>query len=392
MRTVSPLPLGVDLEEGWPPMARNVFAFIAPLMLAPALFGCSASAPIMTPPLSPEALAAVVHNPTVPREALARAVDALFTDPAAQETRAVIVIQDGRVLAQRYAPGYHENTRFVSWSMAKSVTGVMIGMLISDGRLRLDEPAPIPAWQRPGDPRGEITLRQLLQMRSGLRHGEAVLPPFQSDEVRMLFLDGRDAMARYAEDQPLQFEPGQKWVYSSATSVILADLAARVLSPAPDPESRRHAVADYLRTRLFEPVGMHSMLPEFDASGTLIGGSLIHGTARDWARFGEFMRNRGAVSGAQLLPRQWIDFMVTPSLREAQYGAQIWLNRTPTTGKPALFPDRGPRDLFACLGHLGQYVLVSPSRRLVVVRLGKTQEDKLDPVTSRLGELVSLFK
>lgn len=373
-------------------MARNVFAFIAPLMLAPALFGCSASAPITTPPLSPEALAAVVHNPTVPREALARAVDALFTDPAAQETRAVIVIQDGRVLAHRYAPGYHENTRFVSWSMAKSVTGVMIGMLISDGRLRLDEPAPIPAWQRPGDPRGEITLRQLLQMRSGLRHGEAVLPPFQSDEVRMLFLDGRDAMARYAEDQPLQFEPGQKWVYSSATSVILADLAARVLSPAPDPESRRHAVADYLRTRLFEPVGMHSMLPEFDASGTLIGGSLIHGTARDWARFGEFMRNRGAVSGAQLLPRQWIDFMVTPSLREAQYGAQIWLNRTPTTGKPALFPDRGPRDLFACLGHLGQYVLVSPSRRLVVVRLGKTQEDKLDPVTSRLGELVSLFK
>jgi CubicO group peptidase (beta-lactamase class C family) len=84
--------------------------------------------------------------------------------------------------------------------------------------------------------------------------------------------------------------------------------------------------------------------------------------------------------------------MVAPSPREAQYGAQIWLNRTPTTGKSTLFPDRGPRDLFACLGHLGQYVLVSPSRRLVVVRLGKTQEDKLAPVTDRLGELVSLFR
>ncbi len=372
-------------------MARPFLALIAPLTLVPALFGCSPIAPPPPPPVSAEALKAVSASPGVPREELARRIDALFSEKDAAETRAVVVMQGGRVIAERYAPGYHENTRFVSWSMAKSITGVMIGMLVSDGRLRLDESAPIPAWQRPGDPRGEITLRQLLQMRSGLRHAEAISPPWKSDEVRMLFLDGRDAMARYAEDQPLQYEPGRKWVYSTATSVILADLAARVLSPAPDPESRRRAVSEYLRTRLFNPVGMRSMLPEFDASGTLIGGSLIHGSARDWARFGEFLRNRGAVAGAQLVPRQWIDFMATPSPREAQYGAQIWLNRTPTTGKPALFPDRGPRDLFACLGHLGQYVLVSPSRQLVVVRLGKTPEDQLDPVTARLGELVALF-
>ena len=373
-------------------MARISFALIAPLALVPALIGCS---PVQTPvqaPVSAEALKAVPANAGVQREELARRIDALFSAEDAAETRAVIVMRGGRIIGERYGSGYHENTRFVSWSMAKSITGVMIGMLISDGRLRLDEPAPIPAWQRPGDPRGEITLRQLLQMRSGLRHAEAISPPWKSDEVRMLFLDGRDAMARYAEDQPLQHEPGRKWVYSSATTVILADLAARVLAPAPDPESRRRAVAEYLRTRLFEPAGMRSMLPEFDASGTLIGGSLIHGTARDWARFGEFLRNRGAVAGAQLVPRQWIDFMVTPSPREAQYGAQIWLNRPPTTGKPALFPDRGPRDLFACLGHLGQFVLVSPSRRLVVVRLGKTQDDRLQPVTARLGELVALFE
>ena len=372
-------------------MTRPFHALIAAVALVPALFGCGPSTAPEPPPISAEALKAVSANPGVPREELARKVDALFGEQDAAESRAVVVMRAGRVIAERYAPGYHENTRFVSWSMAKSITGVMVGMLISDGRLRLDEPAPIPAWQRPGDPRGEITLRQLLQMRSGLRHAEAISPPWQSDEVRMLFLDGRDAMARYAEDQPLHYEPGRKWVYSTATSVILADLAARVLAPAPDPESRRRAVAEYLRTRLFEPVGMHSMLPEFDASGTLIGGSLIHGTARDWARFGEFLRNRGAVAGAQLVPRQWIDFMVTPSPREAQYGAQIWLNRTPTTGKPALFPDKGPRDLFACLGHLGQYVLVSPSRQLVVVRLGKTQEDHLDPLTARLGDLVALF-
>ncbi|MCW1382340.1 beta-lactamase family protein [Novosphingobium sp. KCTC 2891] len=373
-------------------MPRLPLSLIAPLALVPALFGCSSGNKAALPPLSAEAMEAVSQDPGADREKLARAVDALFTAPDAAETRAVIVMHEGRIVAERYAPGYHENTRFVSWSMAKTITGVMIGMLVSDGRLRLAESAPVPQWQRPGDPRGEITLRQLLQMRSGLRHVEAGNPPYESDEVRMLFLDGRDDMARYAEDQPLEHEPGAKWVYSSATSVILSDLAARVLAPEQTPEIRRRAVADYLRTRLFEPVGMRSMIPEFDAAGTLIGGSLIHGTARDWAKFGEFLRNKGAVKGAQIIPRQWIDFMTTPSPREAQYGAHVWLNRTPTEGKPSLFPDRGPRDLFACEGHLGQFVMVSPSRQLVVVRLGKTDDPQLRPVVDRLADVVQLFR
>jgi CubicO group peptidase (beta-lactamase class C family) len=374
-------------------MARRSLSLILTLALLPAVAGCSQgmNAPDGPPPISDETLKAVVKDPGTSRDKLARAVDALFA-PELGETRAVIVMKNGRIVAERYADGYHENTRFVSWSMAKSVTGVMIGMLVSDGRLRLDETAPVPAWQRPGDPRGEITLRQLLQMRSGLRHSEAISPVYESDEVRMLFLDGRDDMAGYAEDQPLEAEPGRKFEYSSATSVILADLAARVLSPAPDPESRRRAVADYLRTRLFEPAGMKSMLPEFDASGTLIGGSLIHGTARDWASFGEFLRNKGSVKGAQIIPRQWIEFMITPSPREAQYGAQIWLNRAPTSGEASLFPDRGPKDLFSCIGHLGQYVMVSPSRGLTVVRLGKTQDDKLPPVVDGLADIVALYR
>lgn len=374
-------------------MARHSLSLILTLALLPAMAGCSrgtndANAP---PPVSEEAMRAVVKEPGTDREKLARAIDALFA-PEMGETRAVVVMKNGRIVAERYAEGYHENTRFISWSMAKSVTGVMIGMLVSDGRLRLDETAPVPAWQRSGDPRGEITLRQLLQMRSGLRHAEAIDPVYQSDEVRMLFLDGRDNMARYAEDQPLEAEPGRKFEYSTATSVILADLAARVLSPGPDPDSRRHAVADYLRTRLFEPAGMKSMLPEFDASGTLIGGSLIHGSARDWARFGEFMRNKGSVKGAQIIPRQWIEFMVTPSPREKQYGAQVWLNRAPTNGESSLFPDRGPKDLFACIGHLGQYVIVSPGQGLTVVRLGKTQDDKLAPLVDGLADVVALYR
>jgi len=372
-------------------MIPDRLILIVPLALVPALIACH-SAPVAVP-ISPAARAAVIADPGVTtREALAQSIDAVFTAPDMGETRALIVWHDGKMVAERYAPGYDRNTRFISWSMAKSVTGVLIGMLVSDGRLRLDSSVPIPLWQRPGDPRGEITLRQLLQMRSGLRHVEAGDPPYTSDEVRMLFLDGRDDMARYAEAQPLQYDAGQKWVYSTNTAVILADLAARVLAPGANPEMRRRVVLDYLRTRLFDPVGMHSAVPEFDAAGTMVGGSSIHATARDWALFGEFLRHRGAAGGVQLVPRQWIDFMTSPSPRESQYGAQIWLNRPATSGSPSLFPGKGPADLFACEGHLGQYVLVSPSRRLVVVRLGMTPEDHTDRVAAKLGDLVGLFQ
>jgi hypothetical protein len=204
----------IDLVEWSATMIPDRLFLIAPLALVPALIACH-QAPVPAP-LAPAALAAVVADPgDTPREGLAQRIDALFTAPDAGETRALLVWHDGRLIAERYGPGYDRNTRFISWSMAKSVTGVLIGMLVSDGRLRLDDPAPIPLWQRPGDPRGEITLRQLLQMRSGLRHVEAGDPPYRSDEVRMLFLDGRDDMARYAEAQPLhldeqyRLDPGQ---------------------------------------------------------------------------------------------------------------------------------------------------------------------------------------
>ncbi|HUH76922.1 MAG TPA: serine hydrolase [Devosia sp.] len=270
-------------------------SLILPLLALPALIGCSGGESTAPAPLDDAALKVVVEKPGAPREKLARAVDALFTDEAAEESRAVVVLYRGEVVAERYGEGYGPETRFVSWSMAKSVTAVMIGLLVSDGRLRLDETAPIPAWQRSGDPRGGITLRQLLQMRSGLRHTESSEPIYGSDTIKMLFLGGRDNMAAWAEAQPLEAKPGSKFEYSSATTVILADIAARALTESRDPATRRIAVAEYLRTRLFEPVGMKSIVPEFDASGTLIGSSLMHATARDWAKFGEFLRNGGSV-------------------------------------------------------------------------------------------------
>jgi len=137
--------------------------FILTLALLPVLIGCQRDRGEQA--LGPAALAAVGERPGAPREALARAIDDLFTAPDIGETRAVLVYHNGRLVAERYGPGYARQTRFAGWSMSKSVTGVLIGLLVADGRLRLDQPVPIPAWQRPGDPRGEVTLRQLLQMR-----------------------------------------------------------------------------------------------------------------------------------------------------------------------------------------------------------------------------------
>ncbi|WFL78736.1 serine hydrolase [Altererythrobacter arenosus] len=368
---------------------------IATLALLPALFGCG-DAPPAEPPLSEEALAAVASDAGAPTEDLARQVDELFTTEGLGETRAIIVMADGKIAAERYAQGYGPETRFVSWSMAKTVTAVMIGMLVADGRLRLDESAPIPQWQRPGDARGEITLRHLLQMRSGLRHTESGDPPYESDEVRMLFLDGRDDMARWAEEQPLEAEPGAKFEYSSNTSVILADIAARVLTDSKDPDVRRKAVADYLEARLFGPLGMDSMVPEFDASGTLVGGSLIHGTARDWAKLGEMLRRKGrAPGGEQLVPRKWIELMITPSPRSPQYGFQTWLNREfrqpGSDVTHTLIPDRAPASLFGLSGHMGQFVWVSPSQRVTLVRLGHSDSAQRSVLKGEMADVLELY-
>jgi len=358
--------------------------------LAMGLASCSDTAP-PPKPLTEQALAAVSDNPGAPTEQLARQIDEVFNTPDSGETRALLVMHGGVIAAERYAPGYDEETKFISWSMAKTVTAVMIGMLVADGRLRLDDAPPVERWQQPGDPRGEITLRQLLQMRSGLRHTEAGNPPYESSEVRMLFLDGRDDMANWASAEPLEAEPGAKFEYSSNTTVIMADIAANVLTDSKDPETRRQAVDDYLRTRLFAPVGMDSMVPEYDASGTLIGGSLIHGTARDWAKFGEFLRNKGSVRGAQLIPRTWIDFMKTPSPRSEFYGAQTWLNRDSGVDRDDQLQDRGPNTMFAAIGHMGQYVLVSPDQKLTVVRLGHSDTQQRKVMLQQLLDVVELY-
>ncbi len=367
-------------------MNRKALALASLALLTAPLAACGSSR-------APAAGAARVLTPTgaLPSASVA-ALDALMSDREAMgETRALLILRDGQPIYEAYAPGFGPNSRLISWSMAKSITAAMIGQLVADGRLALDEPAPIPAWRRHGDPRGRITLRHLLHMSSGLDHLEESDPPWNADTVKMLFGDEVRDMAGFAEGKPAVATPNERFVYSSATSVILADIVARALTDSEDPAVRRQAVLEFLHGRLSGPLGMTSLTPEFDARGTMIGGSIMHATARDFAKFGELLRRGGVTpEGTRLLPESWVDFMRTPSPRDGGYGGHIWLNRPrPSGSDPALWPERGPADLFACIGHQGQYIVVSPSQRLTVVRLGISTDAQIPNVRAKLAQAMA---
>ncbi|UZW54422.1 beta-lactamase family protein [Sphingobium sp. JS3065] len=338
----------------------------------------------------PEPVVHIAGDSDVDAAALRAAIDPLFEDQAG-ETRALIVMHDGEIVAERYAPGYGPQTRLPSWSTAKSVTAVLIGLMVSDGRLALDSPAPVAAWGQPGDPRGRITLRQLLAMTSGLDHVEDAEPLAEADTVRMLFTDGAQDMGAFAEAKPLAHAPGSVFSYSTGSTIILTDLMARMLTNSSDPDVRRRAMQMFIDGRLKIPARLDSLTVEYDAAGTMIGGSFMHMTARDYARFGELLRNHGrGVAGHQIVPEKWIDHMRAPSPRNAAYGAHLWLNRE--SEESALMPGRAPRSLFGCVGHGGQYILVSPSQRLTVVRLGMSPDkEQRGVVKDGLAKLVGLY-
>jgi CubicO group peptidase (beta-lactamase class C family) len=207
----------------------------------------------------------------------------------------------------------------------------------------------------------------------------------------MMFLDGRDDMAGWAEAQPLESEPGRAFDYSTPSAMILSDIAARVLAPNGGADERQAAVAEYLRARLAAPLGMDSLVAEYDRAGTMMGGSMVWATARDWAKFGEFLRHKGSVAGAQIVPRGWIEFMTAPNPRASDYGAMTWLNRKSGGTREVLFPSQGPASAFAAVGHLGQYVIVSPDQKLTVVRLGKTDDADRAALVGALAEIAALY-
>lgn len=355
------------------------------------LSACSQDGPPPEPPLPKGALEAVMPDPGVPRERLARAVDELFIAENVGETHAVIVMHAGDVVAERYGEGFESEMRFTGWSMSKSVTAVLVGMMVADGRMALNGSAHVPQWQRPGDPRSGITLRHLLQMRSGLRHEEGSEPVYDSDDVRMLFLDGRGDTAGWAEAQSLEHGPGTTFAYSSATTAILSDILADTVAEGGESEVRQQALREFVDARLAVPLNMRSLTGEYDASGTLIGASSFWATARDWARFGEFLRNYGSIAGAQIVPRGWIEFMRSPSPASPDYGGHLWLNRPSDAERRVLFGGEYGEDIFGAVGHLGQYIIVAPERRLTVVRLGWTPDENRDQLTQELADIVALY-
>ena len=309
--------------------------------------------------------------PGVDRQGLARAMDEFFAEPGPgrlRDTRAVIIVQGNRIIAERYAPGFSRETPMLGWSMSKSVTAALVGILVRDGVLDISQPAPVAAWQSPDDPRRAITTDMLLRMSSGLDFTEKY-KPFK-DATTMLY--NRGNMAAYAASKALAGPPDSRWSYSSGTTNILAHLVFEAVGGS---LKQAH---DFARTRLFEKIGALSAVIEPDASGRFVGSSYMFATARDWARFGLLLKNHGVWYGERILPKGWVQYAITPTPQAPQgkYGAQIWLNAGEKEN-PAqrIFPSL-PRDVFYCGGFNGQIVAVVPAMDLVLVRLGVTHQRK----------------
>ncbi|WP_175754328.1 serine hydrolase domain-containing protein [Burkholderia ambifaria] len=299
--------------------------------------------------------------------ALERAFDE--PDPARpRRTRAVVVMWRGHVIAERYAPGFTADTPLPGWSMTKTVTAALAGVLVAQQKLSPDASALLPEWRASGDARAAITLDELLRMTSGLEFNEDYDDPL-SDVAVMLFT--QPDTARFASAKPLAAQPGTQWYYSSGTSAIVARVMREALGGTE---------ADYLafpRRALFEPLGMHSAVFEPDAAGTLGSPSYLYASAHDWARFGQLLLQDGVWNGQRLLPEGWVRYLTraTPQSTNQEFGAHLWVK------VPEPFNDRDPHasampaDAFHAVGHEGQFVSVVPSRELVVVRLGLSRPE-----------------
>ncbi|MDX2417080.1 MAG: serine hydrolase [Xanthomonadales bacterium] len=281
----------------------------------------------------------------------------------ARNTKAIVVIHKGQLIAEKYAQGVTAGTPLPGWSMTKGVTNLLIGLLINDGKISLSQTAPVPLWyEEIGDPRGEISIDQLLRMSSGLAFDEEYA--FYGDVSRMLSVEA-DA-AGFAASKPLIAEPGSVWSYSSGTSNILSGIIRRTIG------GYMQEYYDFTQQRLFLPLGIRTASLETDNNGTFIGSSYMYASARDWARLGLFCLQDGRWLGERLLPEGWMAYSTTPTPSNPRnnYGAHFWLNTDPEDDKQQrTWPDL-PADAYSMNGFQGQRVIIIPSKQLVVVRLG----------------------
>jgi CubicO group peptidase (beta-lactamase class C family) len=292
---------------------------------------------------------------------LMQAVNAMFSDSGANgaiHTRAIIVLYNGQIVAEKYADGLTQKTPLIGWSMTKSITGALTGIAGID----VNSPAPVDAWKN--DDRQAITIKNLLQQSSGLKFEEVYNR--SSNANRMLFRQG-DAGA-YAAGLPLKHPPGSEFHYSSGNSNILSGILRKWIG-----DDSYYA---FPYEKLFYRTGMYSAVLEPDAGGTFVGSSFCYATARDWARFGLLYANDGVFNGEQVLPAGWVQQSVVPAAaaKQGEYGYQWWLNAgAKDDPRNRQYPTL-PTDMYYADGYEGQNIFVIPSKKLVVVRLGLTRK------------------
>jgi CubicO group peptidase (beta-lactamase class C family) len=292
------------------------------------------------------------------------------------KTHALVAVHRGRLVAEHYAKDFGPEVMCPSWSMAKSITQSLAGILAGDGKLDIYAPAYAPEWNGANDPRRAITLDLLLRMSSGLAFLEEYLPDRPSDVIAMLWGDGKDDVAHFAASFPREYEPGVFWSYSSGTSNIVARaLGAAAAARGADFEA-------FMRRRLFDPLGMRSAAPKFDTSGTFIGSSFCFATPRDFARFGLLYLRDGIWEGKRLLPEGWVDYARKPTFQQPNdqgaYGAHFWLDIA------------GPGS-FSANGFQGQFIVIVPQRDLVLVRHGASPAEIMQNVKDWLKAIAECF-
>ncbi len=293
-------------------------------------------------------------------------------------TNEILVVHRGQIVAERYAVGVAPADPQPSWSMAKSMLHAAVGILAGEGRLDISAPAPVAAWQQPGDSRAAITLDSLLHMTSGLHFCEDYVDDKISDVIAMLFGPGRDDVASFAADFPPDAPPDTVFNYSSGTSNVISGIVGDVVG-------RGDASLAFLRRRLFDRIGMSSAEPRFDAVGTWIASSFCFCTPRDFARFGLLYLRDGVWDGERILPPGWVDYGRTPAPVQPEdesgdgYGAHWWL----------LNDDLGT---FFAAGYAGQYLFLVPPLDLIIVRNGNTPVERRPHVIALVRQIIDLFR
>lgn len=300
-------------------------------------------------------------------------------------TRAIILVYRGKIVGERYAPGWTKDTPQISWSEGKSITAALIGVLVRQGRLRVDDLAPVKEWQGQADPRRQIRIRDLLRMSSGLDFANLGLSGpasyTQENEHMRIYFDGLNVFA-HAVNQPLELAPNTQWRYRNSDPLTLGKIIRETVE-ARGPKGLE-AYLTFPQRVLFDAIGARNFVLETDAWGNFIMTGYDYGSARDWARFGLLHLWDGVWEGRRILPEGWVEFISTPAPADNSrgYGGLFWLNRG------GAWPGV-PEDAFMSSGFMGQHTVVIRSRDAVVVRLGPSPRDSTRHLTELLNRLLA---